>query len=188
MSKIIVVPDGAGDSRVQEAARLLPGARVLTLVGDADHLIGAFTAGITVPPSPRVEQMRRNAAARVDYLSRHGAMDAGELAELAGSTAVNTRSTASRWKSAGKVFSVTFQDRTLYPDFQFRDDGQPLPVIAAVLAALPDGLTGWALALWFDQPLVHDGRWVAPVEVLGNPDLSLTLARGTAGEWAADAA
>lgn len=53
------------------------------------------------------------------------------------------------WKREKKVFSVIWESEELYPAFQFSED-KPLEVIAAILAELPDDLSSWQIAHWFD--------------------------------------
>jgi hypothetical protein len=56
--------------------------------------------------------------------------------------------TVDRWLDEGRVFAVDAPGRRLFPAFQFAG-GEPLPVIANVLAALSDQLHGWEILMWF---------------------------------------
>jgi len=53
------------------------------------------------------------------------------------------------WKKEGRIFSVDYDHRSMFPAFQFDVEGQPLPVIGRVLEILGQEVTGWGLALWF---------------------------------------
>jgi Poly(hydroxyalcanoate) granule associated protein (phasin) len=134
------------------------------------ELPGEFQApGRVVPaPGPAAEtaQLRRNADARRAFLAEFGTLTSREVAEFAGSRAKNRAALANRWKAAGQIFAVEAGGQTLFPAFQCsRNDGQPRPVIAEILAALQPRFSGWQTALWFT------GRngWLGsrrPVEVL----------------------
>ena len=111
-------------------------------------LIEALMPRGDVPTSIEALQARRNAAARWELLSRHGAFTAAEVAAAAGSRAKNTSALASRWLHEGAILAVTHAGTRYFPAFQFDESGQPLPVIADVLPFLAR-LGEWQRALWF---------------------------------------
>jgi hypothetical protein len=98
-------------------------------------------------------QSRRNAVLRDRIAREYGLLSASDLATAAGSRASNSAATATRWRQAGKIFSVTVGTMNYYPAFQFGADGAPLPQVSAVLKVLGDHLRGWELAAWLTQPL-----------------------------------
>lgn len=112
-----------------------------------------------------LDQARRNAAFRSDFLREYDVLDARQVHELYGSTADNAAALASRWRSAGKIFGIDVTGRTLYPAFQFDESGKPKPIVSKVLKILgPRG--PWQIASWFTTPngwLPNDRR---PVEVM----------------------
>ena len=169
-----------------------PAAGRTFAVGESfDGVIEGLLPSRRVPTPAWVEQARRNAAFRQDYLDTHGALDAAEIADLLGSTAVNRRQAAYRLVQAGKVFSVELHGEQLFPAFQFDPDaGTALPQMAEVLDALPDGLVGWELAAWFDTVVFdHDIEdFVVPLDVLDEPHRLIALARMTAERWHANSA
>ena len=117
-----------------------------------------------VPQPGTVLQAQRNAEARADLAREFGLLNAAEVAALARSSASNQSSTAARWRSARKIFSVTWGAAHLYPGFQL-DEGRPLPVVSHVLREVGDRLQGWSLALWFTA----DSSWLdgaRPVDLL----------------------
>jgi hypothetical protein len=120
-----------------------------------------------VPSPAGVWHAQRSAEARLALVSEHGAWTAAELAERAGSTSTNRSALASSWRTAGRVLGVEFSGRMVFPAFQFAADGQPRPVIAAVLTHLrAAGLDDWQAALWF----VSQTGWLddrRPVDALG---------------------
>jgi hypothetical protein len=89
-----------------------------------------------------------NARARMRFVEEIPTLTSEMISEAAGHKATNRSQTASRWKADRKLFSVPWQGQERYPAFQFRD-GKPLPVMASVLAALPDRLSPWEIAFWF---------------------------------------
>ncbi len=89
-----------------------------------------------------------NARAREAFFREVPCLSSKAVAILAGHRAKNTSMTASRWKQAGKVFSVPRLGEDLYPEFQFRD-GMPHPSVARVLAVLPKRKSPWQIAFWF---------------------------------------
>jgi len=104
-------------------------------------------------PAPPADDPRKslafdNAAARALFLDQVPCLTSKEVAHLAGHRSKNTSMTASRWKQAGKLFSLTRLGEEIYPAFQFRD-GQPHPTMARVLAALPQRKRPWQIAFWF---------------------------------------
>ena len=92
--------------------------------------------------------MRENARRRAQFLTSQPLLTAREIAEQAGHQAGNVSATASRWKSAGRIFSLSTPEGDQYPAFQF-DDGKPRSEVARVLEALPKTMSGWQIAFWF---------------------------------------
>lgn len=163
--RVVVVSTEAAE-RLAEA---LPGARVLDLpqIDTVERLVESFMPPIGVVSSAVAEQARRNAAARADFLAEFEALDAEQVADLAGSKAGNRRATASRWQGEGLCFGLAHDGRLLFPAFQFdAATGRPRRAVAEVIAALRAvGLEGWSLALWWATP--HDVlAWRRPADVL----------------------
>jgi Poly(hydroxyalcanoate) granule associated protein (phasin) len=131
----------------------------------------------TAPSAAEVAHLRRNADARAAFLAEFGTLTSREVADLAGSRAANRAALANRWKAEGRIFAVESGGQTLFPAFQFSDDGRPRPVIAEILAVLHPKLSAWQTALWFT------GRngWLGakrPVDVLiSDPKAAAEAAR-----------
>ncbi|MGJ3263582.1 MAG: hypothetical protein ACFE0R_10150 [Salinarimonas sp.] len=89
-----------------------------------------------------------NAALRIRYLESVPTLTAAELHREAGSGAANRSALAAGWKKDGRVFAVAHKGIDRFPAFQF-SGGRPRPVIRRVLAALPEGMMPWQVALWF---------------------------------------
>jgi hypothetical protein len=167
-----------------------PSAVALDLDQPFDRVVELLMPSRDVPGPGFVAQLRRNAAERQRFLDHHGALSAEEVADFAESSARNRRQTAHRWHNEDRsIFAVEHHGRTLYPGFQF-DAGtrKPLPAVGEALSRLPRGLTGWALALWWDTPLEVDDEWVTPVEVIGDPARVSRLAQVEADRWRHDGA
>ena len=135
-----------------------------------------------VPSPAAVWHAQRSAEARLDLVSEHGAWSAAEIAVRAGSTAANRSALAYSWRTAGRALGVEFSGRVVFPAFQFTADGQPRPVVAAVLRHLRGaGLNDWQAALWFSSPTgwLDDRR---PVDVLDHDPAAVELAAAQFGE------
>jgi hypothetical protein len=71
--------------------------------------------------------------------------------------------------------AVNHQGRSVYPAFQFDEEGRPRPVVADVLATLGQQSQGWELALWFTSVNGWvDGR--RPVDLLSSEPAEVALA------------
>lgn len=101
------------------------------------------------PSAAEIAQLRRNAEARKAFLAEFGALTSKQVAELVGSRATNRAALANRWKAQNRIFAIEAGGQSLFPAFQFAEDGQARPVVAEVLAALGPRAKGWQTALWF---------------------------------------
>ena len=86
------------------------------------------------------EIARKNAELRARYL---------RTTELY--TAEGIQGPSAKWKRAGRIFAIQHDGKDLFPAFQFAD-GQPLLIIQKILEALPEDLTPWQTAFWFQSP------------------------------------
>jgi hypothetical protein len=132
---------------------------------------------IPMPPAddPRKSLAFDNAAARALFFDQVPCLNSKEVAHLAGHRSKNTSMTASRWKQAGKLFSLTRLGEEIYPAFQFRD-GQPHPAVARILAALPQRKRSWQIAFWFTS----SNGWLdgdTPADRLDDADAVIEAAR-----------
>lgn len=175
-------------TRSMPRSDLLPGLSAEQLQPAFDAVVDAVTRP-TVPPPAWFAQARRNAEARQAFLDEFGALTSDDIASLAGSQATNRRATAHRWQAEHKIFAVNHHGQVLYPGFQFDPEvGRPKPAVAETLAALPEAMTGWALALWWTTP-VDLLDWARPVDVLDTATEELVrAAQAEAADWAQAAA
>ncbi|HTT92615.1 MAG TPA: hypothetical protein VMF65_23880 [Acidimicrobiales bacterium] len=152
-----------------------------------EELIDRYAPDIDIPPPVVLEQARRNLALRVAMLEEFGAIEAKELAKLAGSTARNPATTVDNWRRADRIVTVRWQGRTLVPGFQLLESGQPDPAVRPVLHILRAyGMTDWEQALWFcvPSPALEGARPVDRLlafrgqpEAEGSTDLAALAAR-----------
>jgi hypothetical protein len=99
------------------------------------------------PPQQRVDEALR---LRNEFMEREPVLDGADVPRPAGR---NLSSPASRWRKAGRIFSVSYRGQDYFPSFQFADDGQPLSLILPLLVTLrKGGMTDWDIAIWFTTP------------------------------------
>lgn len=116
-----------------------------------------------------------NAIARTGFVGEHRSLTSTEVHAISGSSSSNKSIPATRWRTEGRIFSVPFRGRDLFPAFQFKD-GQPRPVVAKLLALMPSSMTDWEKAFWF----VSNNGWIEgaarPVDRLDDEDAVLAAA------------
>lgn len=117
----------------------------------AEKIIDSLLPRTAVPSAVAVLQARRNAEAREMLLQEFGALTSSEVSKLASSEARNRAALANRWKQEGRILSVTRHGTTLFPGFQFDDQGRPKVVVAKVIRTLGPASSDWELALWFTK-------------------------------------
>ncbi len=116
-----------------------------------------------------------NAQLRAEYLREVSTLTGAAVRAASGLAPKNKSEPASRWKREGKIFAVRRGGVDLYPAFQFAD-GAPIPAVKAILAALPNDLTPWQIALWF----ASGNGWLdgaTPQERLNAPDEVVVAAK-----------
>jgi hypothetical protein len=139
-------------------------------------------AMLDVDPFDRVEAEidADNAEMRRDFLTEFEMLTSAEVHDRAGYGGLNKAQTANGWKRAGRVLGVPHRGRDLFPAFEFDRDGQPWPMLAQVLAALPDDLSPWQRAFWLVAPLDALGG-AAPIELVRAGDARVLDAAARAG-------
>ena len=93
---------------------------------------------------------RENDEMRTTYLKTTNLYTAEDI------RALNPSASSSKWKREGRVFAIQDGEKDLFPAFQFAD-GEPLPIIKKILKALPEDMSPWETAFWFES---SDG-WLA---------------------------
>lgn len=133
--------------------RLVDSGSVFAKEQSERHIEALIPFFLEHAPAPNARRMLEidNAKLRADFVANQPTFTAADLSTMAGHVSKNRSVTASRWKGAGRVFSVPYQGSELYPAFQF-DDGEPKPAIATILARLPQAMSAWQRAFWFTSP------------------------------------
>lgn len=141
------------------------------------------TAGATAREAWRETEAARWAEIRAEWLKRHPALTAAEVARLAGSSTVNPSALLNGWVEAKRVFAVTQGRQRLYPAFQIGRDGQPKEAFRRLLTALDGTLDGWPLAIWLTRPNAEFDGWATPLDYMErDPDAVVRAARLEAQE------
>jgi hypothetical protein len=173
---VVRSPDKATASTVARAVQMLP-ELVETSRRKVDEQRLAQATEVLATLAPRDEAQAAieadNARLRADFIKRFKALTSRDIHRMSGSRSANRAATAHRWKREHQVFSVPHGGEDLFPAFQFRD-GRPRPVIARILAALPE-MSAWQIALWF----ASGTGWLgdrAPVECLNDADAVVAAA------------
>ncbi len=121
-----------------------------------------------------------NAEMRAEFLAAYPVIESAAIHARAGHQGRNTAQTAAAWKRSGRIFSLPCQGRDVFPVFQFDADGQPLPLLKEVLAALPADLSPWQRAFWLVSPADElEGR--PPIDLIKASEAQVTLAAREAG-------
>ena len=109
---------------------------------------------------------RKNAELRATYLRTNELYTAEDIWEQAAKKPTNPSEPSAKWKREGRVFGVLDGEKYLFPAFQFAD-GQPLPIIKKILKVLPEDMSPWQTAFWFEA----ENGWLGgeiPQEYLEN--------------------
>jgi len=180
-AETIVFFDPSVGSGVMQLFSLLL-SRVMTEGERFERLIETLMPDVPVPNAAVVEQARRNAQARTEFLKELPTATSAEVAELSGSRARNKAALAGSWRKQRRVFGVSASGQLRFPLFQLDRDGQPKPQIAELLHALEgQGLSGWELALWFTGANDRlDGK--RPLDLLDSEPQRVLEAAGQAAE------
>lgn len=125
-------------------------------------------------------QAARNAAARQSLLAEFGALTGAEVAKRLTRKPQDKEPRLSsreidQWKRERRIFTVPHEGRSLYPLFQFDQEGHPHPVVAEILASIGKQSRGWELALWF----IAGNGWLGgrrPVDLLKTDPVAVSEA------------
>ena len=181
------------NSSSRGASKTLRGAsevRVTTTNRDAEVRVTSKITGTTLPekilekpyPRPRnkkpakidLEIKRKNDELRSKYLQTAKLYTAEDVRKIIAKNPQKSSDPSSKWKCEGRVFAIQDGEKDRFPVFQFAD-GQPLPIIKKILKALPEDLTPWQTAFWFQSANGWlDGK--SPQECLTNEKEVITAA------------
>jgi len=119
-----------------------------------DDLVRTLMAqNIPLTPPASLSQAQRLATHR-DTLLGTPVLTHASLRDLRGDAKESTtRTWLSRRRDAHALFTVSHNGRTLLPEFQLDDSGEPRPELQPILdALLSAGVTGWTLWTWLSAP------------------------------------
>ena len=156
------------------AGRILDQRRMELTERNIEALVDLYLQGEERADVDR-ELEQDNAEQRAEYLREVPTFTTADIHKLMhGSQLSNPSEPASRWRPEKRIFAVRNGRAQLFPCFQFAD-GHPLPVVKQVLKRLPDDMTPWQIAFWFQSGNGWlDGR--SPEEALGDVDGVLNAA------------
>lgn len=170
-----------GRTLVLGASEGLGGADEDELRARVAALVDGLVPQLEIPSEAAMILARRNAKRRAELLQEFGALSGEQIAEER-SRASNRHALAARWRKEGKVFGVPYRGQTLYPAFQFDEDGRLRHTVSDVLAALPrDEMSDWEVAYWWTAA----NGWLSgsrPVDLLDSDPDSLVDAAHRLGE------
>lgn len=126
-----------------------------------------------------LELMR--AELRAYFLNTFPVLDAVTIHIQAGCTGADKTKLARIWQSAGRIIGLPIVGITVYPAFQFQQNGQPYPLIREVNEAFTEDCTEWQRASW----LVSPNEWLdgeTPVSAIQRNDPKVVDAAAIACE------
>ena len=173
---VVIASAGVVRSELTEALRRLVAGLNSRHDASVEQVVDEVLAGVAAGASHSEEDGRREAEFRRRLLHDVGTYGAAEVAARAGSAATNRSQLAYSWRKEGRIFAVPVRGELRYLAFQFDDDGQPLPVVADVLAAL-DGWSEWRVAAWFVTANGLLDRHQPVAELWGRPDVVVAAAQ-----------
>ena len=138
-------------------------------IRDGAASVGKALDSVDMQVSPalaRSIQAEHNLYDRVD--GEFGLLTSHEAGMRLGSRSSTPRNRASQLRKSGRLVGLERGGRTLFPGFQFGSDGQPLPVIADLLAlARSHKRSETGLVQWLCSPTTYLNG-ARPVELLGS--------------------
>ncbi|WP_336983198.1 MULTISPECIES: hypothetical protein [unclassified Cedecea] len=104
-----------------------------------------------LPPAQQCEVINQARLAQArDRLTDEGWLTTHEIAMLGGYSTKNVSAQPTRWKAAGKIFSVIKRGvGNVYPRYGLDENYRPLPVMKVILETFAQHKTAWGLAEWF---------------------------------------
>lgn len=118
----------------------------------------------------------QNTKIRQDFIDRYGVFSAQEINTKYAFNKTSPVNIVDEWERDGRIFTVTLNDKKLFPAIQFNNHGIPIPEIKLILDTAADKVVGWELAIW----LVTPNGWLGgskPLDLLNDnlPDVLSAL-------------
>jgi hypothetical protein len=140
---------------------------------------------VSLMPPATVTQMERLATQRNALLATP-IYTHETLGKMRGLTESSTRTWLTRQRSAHKLFTISYNGRTLIPAFQLDERGEPRRELQSVLSVLDEGgVQGWPLWTWLTEPTSFLSGGVPEHVAESDPKRALRAARRFAAAPAA---
>src|SRR4051812_42468813 len=104
-----------------------------------------------IPPEILAQMIADAAWLKADFFQHFAVLTAPEIAKLSGHSVNEAERVLDTWRAARKVLSIMRDGVEVFPSFQFRRDGLPLPIVGQVLelfSKVPSRVD-WDNAIWF---------------------------------------
>ncbi|MBA85412.1 hypothetical protein ACSSNL_16790 [Thalassobius sp. S69A] len=186
MGEVMLLANTGTDPRLLEViSRVLSKGQDLLERRNEAAMERYIEAALDFVPMARADALLSEARAdfRARFLQTVPCLTSADVHRIGGARGSNKSQRAARLKTQGKVFAVRYSGQDYFPAFQFDDDGQPYPVMAALLRALPKTWSPWEIGAWFAQRnFTLDGA--VPRDLVASADARLIPAAQAAEERA----
>lgn len=120
------------------------------LKANKQALVDIFADKITAPRYS-VREAKMAAKAQQGVIASTRWVNGKELSELAQFKSTNKSAGASKWKSAGKIFSIYYLNEDLYPIYalDINNGFRPYDAMKEVIGILSPKKDNWGMAYWF---------------------------------------
>lgn len=93
-----------------------------------------------------------NALRRRAFLKEYPALDATTVQQHFGYPSLNSFAATTTQESSRQILGLPVGNESVFPAFQFNEDGQPIHLVSEVLKRLPADFTPWQIAFWIVSP------------------------------------
>ena len=115
---------------------------------------------------------------QLEYLETTERFSSADINRFSGASASNVAEPATRWRRQGLIFGIQWGGAYWYPAFQFHN-GNPRPLIKAILELLPTHWDDWDVGFWFWASNEHFETPISPQDALDETDAVLKAAKAT---------
>jgi hypothetical protein len=116
-------------------------------------LASTLQAAPTVLTPPAMRALLNREVALRGIESRYGLLRSDQLASSRGGSSKNASEYASALRRDGKVIGLPRGGRTMFPAYQFREDGSPIPALAPIIEMFRRAQwSDESIVVWFTAP------------------------------------